>query len=177
MSDSINLVKAQSREGEERKRRAYILRVISLVFLSFVGLVSIILFILNARISASSIKKEEVVTVQAISAQKEKLAKYNLLNDRLKGISEILKNRKSYTKALNTLLSQVPEGAGTSSLNIEKNDVTLTVNSSSLLPINKFLNNVVELSAKRDVIKDMVIESLSIDSKTGIYSLSVKAKL
>lgn len=177
MSDSINLVTAQTRENEKRKKRAYVLRIISLIFISFVGIVSIILFVLNARISLSSIKKDEVATVQAISAQKDKLAKYNLLNDRLKGIFEIVKNRKSYTNVLNTLLSQVPQRVGASSLSIEKDEVTLTVNSQSLLPINKFLNNVVELSAKKDVIKDMVIESLSIDSKTGIYSLSIKAKL
>lgn len=177
MSDSINLVTAQTRENEKRKKRTYVLRVISLVFLSSVGLISVILFILNIRISVSPIKKEQTTIIQAISARGDKLAKYNLLNNRLKGIDGILKRRKSYAKALDTLISQIPQGAQASALTIEKSDVTFTVKSSSLLPINKFLKNVVELSSKKEIIRDMIIESLSIDTKTGVYSLSIKAKL
>ncbi len=177
MNDSINLVTADTRENLKRKKRTYVLRIISIVFLVFVGLVSIILFILNSSLSLSSVKKQEVATIQSISLQKDKLAKFNLLNDRLKSIKDVLKDRKNYTNTLNVLLDQIPQGVGTSSLNIEKSDVTLTINAVSLLPINKFLNNVIELSSKKKVIKDMVIESLSIDSKTGIYSLSIKAKL
>lgn len=177
MNSSINLVTADTRENLKRKKRTYVLKIISIVFLIFVGFVSIILFFLNTSLSVSSVKKEEVATIQSISLQKDNLAKYNLLNDRLRSIKDILKGRKNYTNTLNVILDQIPQGVGTSSLNIEKNDVTITINAVSLLPINKFLNNIIELSAKKKVIKDMVIQSLSIDSKTGTYSLSIRAKI
>ena len=176
MSESINLVKVEESESSRRYRKVFILRIISIIFVSFVGIVSIILFILYARISLSSIKREQSAVLQSITFQKNKLAKLNLLNDRLRGLRQVLKDRKNYTDVLNTLLSQIPSGASASALSIGKSGITLTVTSKSLLPINKFLNNVVELSGKKNLIREMVIESLSIDSRTGTYSLSIKAK-
>lgn len=176
MSSSINLVTADTRENAKRKKRTYILRLISLIFLGFVGLVSVILFILNARISLDSVKKEQNVALQDITAQKNKVSKIYLLSDRLKNIREIIKQRKNYTSTLNLVLQQLPDGVTASSLEIDKGDITLTVKSSSLLPINKFLNNIVDLSSKK-TIKNMTIETLTINPKNGLYSLSIKAKI
>lgn len=177
MNNSINLVKTEDRENSKRKKTTYILKIISIVFVSFVVLVSIVLFILSARFSLSSVKNEEAATLESITHQKNKLSKFYLLNDRLKGIEEILKNRKNYTNSLNTLMGQIPAGATASSLQVDKGNITLTVNASSLFPINKFLNDVINLSINKHIIRDMTIESLTIDSKTGTYSLSIKGKL
>lgn len=177
MNESINLVEAQDKERLKHYRKIYALRVISLVFASFVAVISVILFFLYIRISPSSIKEEQVKVIQSIAFQKNKLAKLNLLNDRLRGINQVLKERKNYTTALNSLLEQVPEGARAQTLSISKTGVSLTVTSTSLLPINKFLNNVLELSSNKQFIREMIIESLTIDSKTGTYSLSIRAKV
>lgn len=177
MNSSINLVKVDARQDSKRKKRVYALKVISIVFLFFVTAVSIILFILSARISVDSIKKDEGVATQSLLLQKDKLVKIYLLNDRLKSIESVLKQRKNYTNTFNTLLDQIPAEVSTTSLSIDKGDIALTVNSASLLPINKFLNNIIDLSTKKKLIRTMTIESLTIDSKTGTYSLSIKAKI
>lgn len=177
MNDSINLVKAQDKENFRRERKIFILRIISLVFISFVGLISIVLFILYLRISPEEIRREQSQVVQSIAFQKNKLIKLNLLNDRLNGINQVLKERKNYTTTLNSILSQIPQEARAQVLSINKNNVSLTVTSASLLPLNKFLNNILELSERKKDIREMIIESLTIDSKTGSYSLSIKAKV
>lgn len=177
MNSSINLVKTEDRENARRRKTTYILKVISIVFVSFIALVSIILFILTSKLSLSAVKNEETVVLENITREKNKLSKFYLLTDRLKSIEEILKNRKNYTASLNTLIEQIPSGALASSLQVDKGNITLTVNSSSLSPINRFLNDVINLSINKHTIKDMTIESLTIDSKTGNYSLSIKAKL
>lgn len=177
MSSAINLVTVDTKENAKRKKRTSLLRLISLIFLGFVGLTSIILFILNIRISVSSIKKDQAMTLQNITAEKNKVSKIYLLSDRLRNIREVIKSRKDYTSTLNVLLQQIPDGANATSVALDKGEVTLTVNSPSLLPINKFLNNILDLSSKKTVIKDMTIESLTINSKTRLYSLSIKAKI
>lgn len=177
MNDPINLVKAQDKENLRRERKIFLLRTISLIFISFVGLVSIVLFILYLRISPEAIRREQSQVVQSIALQKNKLAKLNLLNDRLRGINQVLKERKDYTTTLNSILSQIPQEARAQVLSINKSNVSLTVTSASLLPLNKFLNNILELSENKKYIREMVIESLTIDSKTGSYSLSIKAKV
>lgn len=177
MNDSINLIKAQDKENFRRERKVFILRIISLVFICFVGLISIVLFILYLRISPEEIRREQSQVVQSIAFQKNKLVKLNLLNDRLNGINQVLKERKNYTTTLNSILSQIPQEARAQVLSINKNNVSLTVTSASLLPLNKFLNNILELSERKKDIREMIIESLTIDSKTGSYSLSIKAKV
>lgn len=177
MNDSINLAKAESSGDLRKRKKILILRTISFIFVGFVGIVSIILFILYARISVSSVKREQAKVTQSIALQKDKLAKFNLLNDRLRGINKILMERKNYTNILNSLLGLIPTGASPSVLNINKDGISITITSSSLLPLNKFIDNTVDLTSKKSLIREMVIESLVIDSKTGIYSLSIKAKI
>lgn len=176
MNESINLVRAQGKDDFRRHRKIFILRLISFIFVGFVGLVSVILFVIYTRTSISDIKKDQAKVAQGILFQKEKLAKFNLLNDRLRGINQVFKTRKDYTSTLNSLLEQVPTGASATALGISKDGVTLTITSNSLLPINRFLNNTVDLSAKKNLIRELVIESLTIDTKSGNYSLSIKAK-
>lgn len=176
MSESINLIKTREKEELRRQRKVFFLRTISFIFVGFVGIVSIILFFLYSRTSVSAIKKDQAQVLQNITFQKEKFAKYNLLSERLKGINQVIKGRKNYTTTLNSLLSQIPTGASATALTINKDGVTLTVTSSSLLPINKFLNNTVDLSSKKSLIRELTIESLTIDTRSGTYSLSVKAK-
>lgn len=177
MNNSINLLRTESKGNSKRRKTTYILKIISLIFIFFVGLISIVLFVLNSRISISSVKNEEAVVLQNIAGQKDRLSKYYLLSNRLNGIEEILKERKNYTDVLNALISQIPQDTEVGSLEIDKGDISLSVNSSSLIPINKFLNNMMDLSINKHVIRNMTIESLTIDSKTGKYSLAIKAKI
>lgn len=173
---NINLIQGENKTNITRKSRIIVLRWISLVFLFFVAIFSILLFILNNRISISEVKNDQSIVLQKISALDEKAAKYNLLNDRLKGITSLLNARKKYTNTLNAILSLVPDGVLVRSLTLDKDSLSLTVVSASLLPLNSFLTNVTKISLEKHVIRDMTIEGLSIDKINGVYSLSLKAK-
>ncbi len=174
---SINLLRTEGPENVKVQKRKFVIRLISIVFLFFVVLTSITLFIISSRISPEAVRKEQDAIIRNLTLQKEKQAKYNLLIDRLVGINQILKTRKNYTNTLNALLSDVPQGVNTTGLSVENSDVTLTVNSNSLLSINEFLTKILDTVSKKHVIRDMTIETLTIDRATGSYSLSIKAKI
>lgn len=171
---SINLITSEKTNVRERNR-ILILRWISLVFLSFVALFSIVLFILEKRISIEKIKGQQNAALQNISLIKEKNAKYNLLTDRLRIIKGLVNSRKNYTSTLNAILAELTEGVNIRSLTVDKDGILISVTSNSLLPINEFLNRVTAKLDKK-VIKDMTIEGLTIDRQVGLYSLSIKAK-
>lgn len=175
MSNEINLIQGE-KINSARKKRVFILRVLSLVFISSVAFFSITLFIINNRISIEDVKKDENSTLQKILSLKDRSAKFNLTNDRLKSISTILSSRKKYTEVLNTILEQLPPDVRLTGLTVNKNDISVTATSISLLSIDKFLNNFTSISQQRHVVKDMAIEGLTLDKQTGIYSLSIKAK-
>lgn len=176
MSKDINLIQGENKFSTARRSRVLILRIISIVFLSSVAIFSIILFFLNNRISVENVKKQEAATLQKISLISDKSAKFNLLNDRLRGITVILNTRKNYANFLNSVMVLVPQDASMTALTLNKDGILLTVSSSSLLPINKFLTNIINVSVEKHLVKDITIEGLTVDKDSGIYSLSIKAK-
>lgn len=174
---SINLLKTEEHESVSTLKRKFALKIISFVLLFFVLLSSIILFVISNRISPEAIKNEQGSILKNLTIQKEKQAKYGLLTDRLSNINQILKNRKNYTNTLNALVAQIPPGVNTTGLSVQDADITLTVNSNSLLSINDFLTKILDTVSKKHLIRDMTIETLTVDRATGTYSLSIKAKI
>lgn len=175
MSNDINLLQGE-KTNLARKKRIFILRVLSLVFIFSVAFFSILLFIINNRISSENVKKNENSTLQKILFFKDRSAKFNLINDRLRNITTVLNNRKKYTGVLDAILQQVPPNVKLTGLTIDKDNVLVTATSVSLLSVDKFLNNFTSISGQRHVVKNMIIEGLTLDKQTGIYSLSIKAK-
>lgn len=174
MSSEINLI-----QGEQaslfRKKRILILRVLSLVFIFSVAFFSIILFFINSRISPENIKTDENSILQKTLLLKDRSARFNLINDRLRTIATVLNNRKNYISVLSTILEQAPSDVKLTGFTLDKDNILVTVTSVSLLSINKFLNNLTTLSQQKHFVRDMLIEGLTLDKQTGAYSLSIKA--
>lgn len=174
---SINLLRTEEHESEKTLKRKFALKIISFVLLFFVLLTSIILFIISSRISPEAIKSEQESVLKTLTREKDKQAKYGLLTERLSSINQVLGNRKNYTNTLNALIAQIPPGVNTTGLSVQDADITLTVNSNSLRSINDFMTKILDTVSKKHLIRDMTIETLTVDRATGTYSLSIKAKI
>lgn len=177
MNNDINLVSDKNLNVFALKAREKIFRNVAIGTLSVVVFFSILLFILTSTSPLSSIKKNEASALYAISFLHGKSVKLHLLNDRLKNISAVLLTRKDYTKTVNSILSQIPSDATANTFEIDKDIMTLKVNSKSLIPINKFIDSFIDLSKSKKIVKDIIITGLTLDKQTGAYSLSVKAKI
>ncbi len=177
MSNDINLISNKDAASLKAGKRLKQVRVVAVISLVAVALISVIIFIINSQNPLASIKKDENSTLQSISYLNKKTAKLAIINNRLKDISDILQKRKNYTSAINTMLQLMPPGVSTAALELNKNDVVLVVSSNSLLSIDKFLNSIIDLSSKKQVISSVIIESLVVNNKTGSYSLSIKTTL
>lgn len=174
MNSDINLLKKESRTQEKRVK---ILRIISVVAAGTVAIFSIALFVFNRQSTLDPIKREQNVVLQNLSFLSEKEAKLSLLNDRLNNLENILGFRKNYIKSVNSIIDELPSDVSTTSLSLDKDGILLIASSNSLSSINTFLNSLIDLSEKKHLIKDLIIESLTVGT-TGIrYSLSIKAKL
>ncbi len=177
MNNDINLISNKDASALKEKKRLKQVRTAAIGSLVTVAIVSILVFVINSQSSLASIKKDQNSTLTNISYLNKKAAKLAVVNSRLKDISAILEKRKNYTNAINTLLQLMPPGVNTTTLELEKNDVTLIVNSKSLLSLDKFLNSTIDLASKKQVITGVKIESLTVNTKAGTYSLSIKATL
>ena len=175
MNNDINLISTQD-ISIGKKKRVKIIRGIAISLLAFTAFVSILTFFLNSQVSLASIKKDQDFVLRSMSFLSSKRAKLDLVNDRVKNISEILSKRQNYLNTIRTILDKLPNGTSPTSLGVESDNILLTISSNSLSSVNKFLNDLIDLSIQGHILKNMTIESLTI-SKDGGYSLSIKAKL
>lgn len=168
----INLIKKTSRVTAKRLKY---LRILSIVLAVAVAFTSTGLFIVTRQNSIDSIKAQQNFLLQNITLLGDKAAKINFLNDRVKNIESITKERKTYTKTVATILEGLPSNVTTNSLTLSEEDMLLTVSSNSLAAVNEFLNTTIAVAEEKHLLRDLTIESLTAQERT--YTLTLKAKI
>jgi hypothetical protein len=139
--------------------------------------VSILAFVLNVTLPIESVKKQQQSVITGISFLHKKLTEYTLLNDRVKNISNLISKRKDYGLQVNEIFNILPADVSTNSLNIQIGKLSMIVSSTSLLSVNKFIDNLVLLGAKGKTINNIVLQGLTLDVNSGKYSLNLQANL
>lgn len=173
MNSDINLIKKES--GVILAERIKPLRMFAITIASLVVLLSVTFFIITRQESLGSIKAEQNSLFQNISFLKDKAAKLNFLNDRVRNIESIIRVRKNYINTVSIILDGMPSDVLSTSLTLDKENILLTVYSSSLSSVNKFLNNTIEVTQEKHLLRDLIIESLTAQNRQ--YLLTLKAKL
>ncbi len=174
MNNDINLISPKTTEDIIKQEKALkITRILAGVSLGFVAVSAVIVFILNLTSPLDSIRKQEQVILQNMSAMKDRASNYALLNDRLKSIDDIVSTRKKYDQILDSIVASTPSDISIEGFALQK-EGTMSVNASgrSLDSINNFIDNVVSLSSQKKGIKNVVIDNL-IASKDGKYGVSI----
>lgn len=177
MNNNINLISNRNVELEKESRRVKRFRLISIICLISVSLVSILIFVLNFTLPLDSVKKEQSATLASISQLHKKLVTYTLITDRIKNISNIISKRGNYLPQVNQILGKVPTDASIDGLTVDKGIIVISVSSTSLLSVNKFINDMVVLGAQGKVIKNIVLQGLSLDVNSGKYTLNMKTSI
>ncbi len=174
MSSDINLVSGKAYQLEKELKRLKILRIIAVLALVSVSAISILLFLVTLLLPISSVKKDQEKTMSNTVLLREKLVKYYLINDRIKNISQISKERKNYSIIANTLIEKTPANLSVDILTIENGTITISTGGISLIPINEYIDSVIEIGDKKQGIKNLTVESLLFDT-TGRYVLTLQA--
>lgn len=175
MNDSINLVSGKSYQLEKELKRLKIIRIAAITSLVFVSLISISLFIITVTLPMSAVKKNQQQALSGIGTLHKKLIKHALINDRVKNIADIMKKRKNYSEISDALFSKASSDLSIDAFSVESGTVILTVSGVSLIPLNKFIDDLIILGDKGKIIKNVSIQSLILNVSTGKYSLSMQA--
>lgn len=175
MSNDINLVSSKTYEFQKELKRLKVLKITAIGFLALVALVSVLLFIITITLPISSVKKEQEQTLSNISVLHEKLVKHSLINDRINNISSVIKTRKNYAKTASIILSTLPSDLSVEAMNIGEGTFTLIISGTSLTTIDTYLEDVIELGNKEEVIKNLVVQGLTANAGNGEYTLTLKA--
>ena len=99
------------------------------------------------------------------------------MNDRLDNISQLLEGRRNFADNINAILSSIPSEVSLEELEIENNNILLTASSVSLRSIDKFINNLITMAEKKEVIHSLFLDYLTFEGTKNIYSVSLKSEL
>ena len=177
MSSSINLISDNKDQLEKELRKLKILKISAIFSLAIVVFMSVVVFILNFTLPISSVKKDERQTLDNIALLRQKLVKYSLINDRARNISDLISKRKKYDSSSETILGKLPADLTVSALEVESDTIKISVTSDSLIPMDQFINDVIELGNQAKTIKNISILSLILNGENGKYTLSLQGDL
>lgn len=168
MSIDINLASKTSESPKNARLRK--IKTISFIALFGVGFLSLILFLISFRFSANYVKKEQNKIIEELEAYEQTASKIFILSKRLSDISEILSTRKKYHEKADKIVEKIPQPVAISEFSIDEGGIAIEVNSSSLLELNNFLNDMLSLSDSK-VISGVVFDGLTYSGSEFVMKL------
>lgn len=177
MSTNINLLVRTDEESLKLKKRIKILNFAAITSLVCICLATLGIFILIQAANLPGIKKEQEDILRKTSQYKSRQAKLFVLNNRVENIDRILKIRKNLSTTTSSLLTKVPGNLLVEGFEVDDKSVMITGQSKSLFVIGEFISNLTDMVRKKEVIKSLTLNSLTLDEGQSIYQFSLKSEL
>lgn len=177
MSEKINLISSRKKNVKPQSKSEKIFKLSSLVCLVLVALVAGGLFALKLTSPLPSLQKEESQLLSELQTLYPKTIKLLIIKNRLQGIAAILKQRPDLVKIINLVQEKKPQEISVTSLDVSASSITVAAASSSLSAVDQYLNGLVAIANEKKAYGSVSLESLSLDTKTSKYSLSLEIKL
>ena len=175
MNTDINLLLRTDEESSEEKKRIKLLNLIAIASLMAVGLISLGIFVLTQIINSPSVKKDQENTLTLMSQFQNRQTKLFVLNNRVENISRILKIRKDLSKVANSLLAKIPNNLSIDDFEVSDKTVIISGQSKSLFTIGELINNLTDMVRKKEIIKSLILNSLTLDLGRNTYQISVRS--
>lgn len=176
MKTEINLLSASQVQASRGDKELVLLRIVSIASVIFAGISSVIIFLIVAQFSPAKIQKEQAGVIQQISAQREKQAGIILVSNRAKDLVKITEKRSRYKEVLEVVISKIPPGTTVNTMSLGEENIEVSVSSNSLIMLDQFISNFLELASTKNIIDSLTIENLSFAPDQGLYTTSIKSK-
>ena len=174
MNKGINLL------GEKKQkplspvlRKIEVLRVVAIGLLFTVSSASVILFLLIFLSPLPALQQKEKEALSAIAQYHNDIGKMQLIDDRLKSSAIIIKKRNNFDEKLSTIYNVMPQDLSVTGLVMREKDVEITVSSSSLSSLEKFIENLTKDSEEKKNFSEVSLKSLVTDEKKRVFVLIV----
>lgn len=176
MADDINLL-AQQKQPKRKKLSPFLTG--ALLFLSLVIFITvgIYLYIFYLSLNLDSIDlSEKNVVAENVKKYDSRRIRLLTVEERLLSIEKIISANARPSKRLQAVLDSIPPGVHISSISMETDKVTVSVNTENLSLINdlfdKYLKQIVSTSSSE--VKKISIDGFSSSRSTGQYTALLK---
>lgn len=168
MSD-INLLPKSTNSPQNQDYTVLLLRRISFVLLFATAVISISLFVLVISSPLTKVKQQENALLVALDASKTKISRNVIIQERLRSITKVLKERNTYEKNIEAVLKVLPQSVTITALEIHKKNMQITGNSNSLDSLNIFINALLSMQSKKESIASVALQSFALQKEAGKY--------
>ncbi len=176
MNKDINFLAIKTSQKGEKKKGLMLVKVTAISSLILVAILSVLAYYLNGKIYPQALKNERDYLLRSLSTLHNREAKLAIVSNRIGNISELIDKRVDYSKLISKFFEKMPNGIKVDNLRIDKQTILLTVSSNSLLPINEFIDGLIELGREKEI-SILLLDSLSTSEASGTYSVSLTANL
>lgn len=177
MNANINLILPKDKDFLEKQRKGKIVNAIAIIFPIIIGAISLVIFLFTQAMNPVAIRKQQAEITNKISQLQSKKIKLSIVKDRLDNIDELLKKRVNFAENISRLLSETPSELALVNLEIDRNEAILTFNSASLKSIDQFINNLIVMAEKKEVISSLSLDSLIFYGNDNNYLVALRSKL
>lgn len=177
MSTEINLLPHKSLSVFSHERMLVYTKVVAIVALIITVCLSILVFLINRDPTLQELDSQQKTLLTQLSVLHTKTAKDLIILDRLKRIQSLIKSRGSVDVTIAQINDQVPDGASVTEFALDNKTLTLSLTSSSLIPMGQFIDNMTKLVSSKKVVKQITIQGLITDEKGGKYTMTVNGIL
>lgn len=177
MNTSINFVLPKDKELVKRQKKGKVINAIAIIFPIMVGVVSLIIFLITQSINPLAIRKQQEEVIGKIAQLQDKKIKLFIIKDRLDNIEDLLKKRTNFSEKISSLISKTLGEVVVDSLEMDDNEVLMKVYSASLQSIDEFINRLIDMAVKKDVISSLSLNSLIFERSDNNYLVGLKSEL
>ncbi len=177
MTKGINLLPQIKRDQSHVKIIVQGMRFFSITLLFVVTVSSVMVFLLKLQLPISRLQQEEKKLQSDLALLHNRRVKYFVLNDRLQNISTVMAKRSNLEKLLNLITQEIPSKSVIESLKVDAKQVSLNITSSSLTPLNTYLDNLLAKNSQQKTFKKVSLDTLIFDNKRKVYTLTFLAEL
>lgn len=172
--NEINLLPKANVGPQKQERMASMLRRISFVLLFATASIAISLFVLVISSPLQQVQQQENDYLSAMDKSKVKISKNVIIQERLNSTGKILRDRNHYEKFTGAVLQVLPSSLVITSIEIDQKEMQIIGESRSLDSINTYLNALVLMQTKKELIQSVVLKSLSSQSEDGKYVFTIQ---
>lgn len=177
MNDSINLLRGKNTKKYREEKILRIIKIISVVFLCVVGVISGILFFMQTNVPIEAVRAEELSQRKLLDQYQEAANKLFISRSRIKDITAIVDKRELLDTVLGDLRQGIPENVNIETLSLDGKNFSLTINSSSLTPLETVIASLIALTENKKIFTKITLEGLSVDPEEDEYTMSLSGNL
>lgn len=173
MSDNINLLVKKENYASKEQGKIKIFRFIAVGFLAVLLLISIVIYLLNQQLLNSSLDKDRESALNKILVFKDRAANFTIIKNRIENIPKVLNKRVDVYKIINKILGKIPNEIVVDSFGFEDKKISIQTSTNSLIQVDTLINNLVDMAKRKEIIKDLMLDSLDVTEADGKYKVSI----